>query len=61
MEYKEAAAILKALLEKHLLNAQEKEALQTAVGLLTLGALSKSHLKSRLQKQKAERDKKTEW
>ena len=61
MEYKEAVAILKNLLEKRPLNAQEKEAVQTAMGLLTLGALSKSHLKSRLQAQKARRDKATEW
>ena len=61
MDYKEATAILKKLLDKHQLNAEEKEAVQTAMGLLTLGALSKDHLKSRLQKQKAERDKEIRW
>jgi hypothetical protein len=61
MEYQQAADILKKLLEKHPLTAAEKEAVQTAIGLLTLGAISKNHLKSRLQNQKAKQDKKAEW
>ncbi len=61
MDYQQAVAILKNLLEKHPLNAQEKEAVQTAMGLLTLGALSESHLRSKLQARKARRDKATEW
>jgi hypothetical protein len=61
MEYEEASAILKKMLDNHPLNPEEKEAVQTAMGLLTLGALSKSHLKSRLKAQKAKRDKANEW
>ncbi len=61
MDYQQAAAILKALLEKRSLTAEEKEAIQTAMGLLTLGALSQSHLKSRLQARKAKREKQTGW
>jgi hypothetical protein len=61
MEYEKAVTTLKSLLEKQPLTAEEKEAVQTAIGLLTLGALSKNHLKSRLQAQKAKRDKRTQW
>ena len=61
MEYEDAAKILKMLLEKHPLTGQEKEAVQTAMGLLTLGAISKNHLRSRLQAKKAKQDKKLEW
>ena len=61
MEYATAVAILKRLLNKHPLDDEEKEAVHTAMGLLTLGALSKNHLKSRLQAKKAQQDKKLEW
>ncbi len=61
MDYQQAVAILKNLIEKHPLNTQEKEAVQTAMGLLTLGVLSKNHLKSRLQAQKAKQEKRMEW
>ena len=57
MEYQEAIAILKSLLEKHSLNAEEKEAVMTAIGVLSWGSLSKSRIKA----QKAKRDKSTEW
>jgi len=61
MEYQEASAILKQLLGKYPLTPQEKEAVQTAMGLLTLGALSKNHLKARLKNQKTKQDKKYKW
>ena len=57
MEYQEAIGILKSLLERHSLDAREKEAVMTAIGVLSWGALSKSRLKA----QKANRDKSTEW
>ena len=57
MEYQKAIAILKNLLEKDSLNAEEKEAVMTAIGVLSWAALSKSKIK----KQKAKRDKSTEW
>jgi hypothetical protein len=57
MEYKKAAAILESLYNKHPLNAEEKEALMTAIGLLVWGSLGKS--KTRAQKEK--RDKRTIW
>ncbi|MFC1921447.1 hypothetical protein ACFLYQ_06975 [Chloroflexota bacterium] len=57
MEYKEAIAILTNLLDRHPLDADEKEAVMTAIGILSWGALSKSNLKAR----KSKRDKSTEW
>ena len=57
MEHKEAIEILKRLLEKHQLNTEEKEAVMTAIGILSWTSLSKSYIKA----QKAKRDKATEW
>ena len=57
MEYQKAIAILKSLLDKRSLDAEEKEAVMTAVGLLSWASLSKSITKTR----KAKRDKSTEW
>jgi len=57
MEYQKAIAILISLLDRHLLNAEEKEAVMTAIGVLNWGSLSKSKIKA----QKAKRDKSTEW
>jgi hypothetical protein len=57
MEYQKAIAILKSLLDKHSLDAEEKEAVLTAIGVLSWGSLSKSKIKA----QKAKRDKSTEW
>lgn len=57
MEYQKAIAILKSLLKRHPLDAEEKEAIITAIGVLSWGSLSKSKLKA----QKAKRDKSTEW
>ena len=57
MEYQTAITILKSLLDKHPLDAEEKEAVMTAIGLLSWASLSKSITKAR----KAKRDKSTEW
>jgi hypothetical protein len=57
MEYEKAISILRNLLDKHSLDAEEKEAIMTAIGLLSLGALSKSKIKA----QKAKREKITQW
>ena len=57
MEYQKAITILKSLLDKHPLDAEEKEAVMTAIGLLSWASLSKSIVKAR----KAKRDKSTEW
>ena len=57
MEYEQAVAILKGLLDKHSLNAEEKEAVMTAIGVLAWGSLAKSKTKAR----KAKREKSTEW
>ena len=57
MEYQKAIAILKSLFDRHSLDAEEKEAVMTAIGVLSWGSLSKSKIKA----QKAKRDKSTEW
>ena len=57
MEYQKAIVILKNLLDRHSLNAEEKEAVMTAIGVLSWSSLSKSKIKA----QKAKRDKSTEW
>ena len=57
MEYQKAIAILTSLLDKHSLDAEEKEAVMTAIGVLSWGSLAKSKIKA----QKAKRDKSAEW
>jgi hypothetical protein len=57
MEHKEAIAILISLLDKRSLDAEEKEAVNTAIGVLSWTTLAKSRIKA----QKAKRDKSTEW
>lgn len=57
MEYQQAIAILKNLLNRHPLTTEEKEAVMTAIGILSWGSLSKSRIKA----QKAKRDKSAEW
>ena len=57
MEYQEAIAILRSLLDRHSLDAKEKEAVMTAIGVLSWGSLAKSKIKAR----KAKRDKSTKW
>jgi hypothetical protein len=46
MEYEKAIAILKSLLDRHSLDAEEKEAVLTAIGVLSWGSLSKSKIKA---------------
>ncbi len=57
MEHQTAIDILKRLLEKKTLNAEEQEAVMTAIGMLSWGSLAKSRLKT----QKTRRDKSSEW
>ena len=57
MEYQQAITVLKTLLDKHPLNTEEKEAIMTAIGILSWGSLSKSVIKSK----KAKRDQSTRW
>lgn len=57
MEDKKAAAILMKLLQKDLLNAEEKEAVSAAIGILSWTSLSQS----RIKKLKAKKDKSAKW
>ncbi len=53
MEDKKAADILMKLLDKKILNAEEKEAVSTAIGILSWTVLSQSRIKA----MKTKRDK----
>ncbi len=57
MEYKEAVDVLKRLAEKHPLNAEEREAVMIAIGVLVWGSLGKSKTRAI----KAKRDKRIQW
>jgi len=57
MEYQKAIATLKSLVEKGKLDSEEKEAVITAMGVLSWGALSESKIKEKGDKRK----KSTEW
>ena len=57
MEYEKTITILASLLERHSLDAEEKEAVMTAIGVLSWGALAKSKIKAR----RAKREKSIEW
>jgi hypothetical protein len=57
MEYQKAIDILISLLDKHSFDTEEKEAVMTAIGVLSWGSLSKSKIKAL----KAKRDKSIEW
>jgi hypothetical protein len=46
MEYKRAVDVLKNLVLKHPLTTEEKEAVQTAIGVLVWGSLAKSATKT---------------
>lgn len=57
MEYKKSANVLKNMLDKRLFDAEEKDALETAIGFLLWGALGTSRLKDK----KAKKEKSTKW
>lgn len=57
MEYEKAIAVLKSLLDRKSLSDEEKEAVMTAIGVLSLGA----HARSKIKSLKAKRNKSAEW
>jgi len=57
MDYKKATEVLIELIKKPVLTAKEKEAVETAVGVLAWAALSKSAIK----KLKDKKDKSARW
>jgi hypothetical protein len=61
MDYEKASEILGSILDQKQLTAEEKEAVQTALGLLSLTVVSKKRLKSRLQKDRAQQDNNLNW
>lgn len=61
MDDKRAAEILAKLLNKRLLNAEEKTAVETAIGLLGCATLAKGRLGALGKAREAKLDKSTEW
>jgi len=57
MDHKEAMNILQELVRKGILTDSEREAVTTAIGILSWTTLSKGVVKAR----KAKRDKSLEW
>jgi hypothetical protein len=57
MDHKEAMNILQELVKKGILNDSEREAVTTAIGILSWTTLSKGAAKARKEK----RDKSLEW
>ena len=57
MDHKEAITVLQNLAERLPLEDREKEAIATAIGVLSWSTLSKSRIKAL----KARRDKSAEW
>lgn len=61
MDHKKAAAILISLLDKRLFDADEKEAVLIAIGVLGWTSLSESKLRERAKARRAKKNKDTEW
>jgi hypothetical protein len=57
MEHEKAVSVLKSLLDKNLLDDEEKEAVLAAIGLLSWAALGKTRMKAL----KNRREKSAEW
>ncbi len=61
MDYKQAIAVLTKMLEERSLDAEEKEAILTAIGILDWASLGKTRLKNLAERRKERRDKSIEW
>lgn len=61
VDYKLAISILTKMLEKQELEAEEKEAVLTAIGVLDWASLGKTRLKSIAEKRREKRDRSIEW
>jgi hypothetical protein len=57
MQYEKVIAVLKALGDRHPLDDEEKQAVLTAIGVLSWGSLTEK----RLQARKVRRDQSTQW
>jgi hypothetical protein len=57
MQYEKVIAVLKALGDRHPLDDEEKQAVLTAIGVLSWGSLAEK----RLQARKVRRDQSTQW
>ena len=60
MQYKEAIAVLTNLLDKYPLDAEEKEAVITAIGVLDCAKLADGILERKIKARKTKREKSLE-
>lgn len=61
MEYKQAISVLTKMLDEGTLDAEQKEAVLTAIGVLDWAALGKNRFKSMMEKRKDKPGKSAEW
>jgi len=57
MEYKKAISVLMKIMKRPSLNAEEKEAIVTAIGTLDCGSLASNRIKGIIKGKKAKREK----
>ncbi|MFZ2390704.1 MAG: hypothetical protein WAW15_02725 [Minisyncoccales bacterium] len=57
MEYKKAISVLSKIMDKYLLDTEEKEAILTAIGTLDCGSLAENRFKKIIKGKKAKREK----
>jgi hypothetical protein len=57
MEYKKAISVLIKIMKKPSLNAEEKEAIVTAIGTLDCGSLVSNRIRGIIKGRKAKKDK----
>jgi len=57
MEYKKAISVLMKIMKKPSLNAEEKEAMVTAIGTLDCGSLASNRIKGIIKGKKDKKDK----
>jgi hypothetical protein len=60
MEYKEARDILVEITQRKL-GKEEKEAVMTAIGVLYMATIAKKSFDHKIERQKAKKQKSTEW
>ncbi len=61
MDYKQAISVLTKMLDERSFDAEEKEAVETAIGVLEWASLGTNRMKSMAEKRRAKRDKDVQW
>lgn len=61
MDYKQAISVLRKMLDERSLDAEEKEAVLMAIGVLDWASLGTNRMKNIGEKRQAKRDKDVQW